>query len=77
MLSRRLASPSPAWWRKPPGPPRPRPTPAPKPKAGARPLAATPGLLTGNGRPRRAAIAAHYADTILALYPTTEESCPA
>ena len=41
------------------------------------PLAATPGLLTGNGRPRRAAIAAHYADTILALYPTTEESCPA
>ena len=41
------------------------------------PLAATPGLLTGNGRPRRAAIAAHYADTIAALHRTTEESCRA
>jgi long-subunit acyl-CoA synthetase (AMP-forming) len=40
-------------------------------------LAATPGLLTGNGRPRRAAIAAHYADVLSALYPTTEESCTA
>lgn len=38
-------------------------------------LAATPGLLTGNGRPRRAAIAAHYADTLSALYSQTAETC--
>jgi long-subunit acyl-CoA synthetase (AMP-forming) len=39
-------------------------------------LAATPGLLTGNGRPRRAAIAAHYADTLSALYSQTAETRP-
>ena len=39
------------------------------------PLAAQPGLLTGNGRPRRAAIAAHYADTLSALYAQTGETC--
>lgn len=37
------------------------------------PLAATPGLVTGNGRPRRAAIAAHYAAELAALYSTCEE----
>jgi hypothetical protein len=41
------------------------------------PLAATPGLLTGNGRPRRDAIAARYGDALAALLPTTEESRPA
>ena len=39
------------------------------------PLAAKPGLLTGNGRPRRAAIAVHYADTLSALYAQTGEIC--
>lgn len=40
------------------------------------PLRATPGLLTGNGRPRRAAIAHHYATHLASLYPQTVELCP-
>lgn len=36
------------------------------------PLALTPGLLTGNGRPRRDAIAATYQDQIARLYPQPE-----
>lgn len=39
------------------------------------PLHATPGLLTGNGRPRRAAIARHYADLLETLYAQTRETC--
>jgi hypothetical protein len=37
------------------------------------PLGATPGLVTANGRPRRAAIAAHYAAELAALYSNCEE----
>ncbi len=36
------------------------------------PLSAADGLLTGNGRPRRDAIARHYAAQIAALYHTQE-----
>jgi long-subunit acyl-CoA synthetase (AMP-forming) len=40
------------------------------------PLRASPGLLTGNGRPRRAAIAHHYAAQLASLYRQTVEPCP-
>jgi len=38
------------------------------------PLVTLPGMLTSNGRPRRAAIASHFGEQIRALYPGNSDS---